>query len=334
MNTRRLFLSLALGLTTGLAALASVSAHAQAYPSKYITLIVPTAPGGPTDVVARIMAQRVGEQLGQSVVILNVGGNGGLIGTEQAVRAKPDGYTLYFGFNSLATFPSLRPANNPLPFDPEHDLVPVGGIAASANVFVVRKSLGVKTLPELLALAKQKPESISYGTAGVGGTMHLPPALVAHRAGVSLLHVPFKGAGPAMQELVAGRISMAVPGYSASLDSYIKDGTLVPLAVTSAERLPFLPNVPTLAESGYPGYVFPIWYGVFAPKGTPAAVVATFTGAMEKVAKDPDFVQKLSAQGNVARYLNPEQQAQLLKDDTVRVSAQIRASGISFAGAQ
>lgn len=310
-------------------ALAAWGVHAQAYPSRPIQLIVPYAPGGPTDVVGRIVADRLTERLGQSVVVQNIGGAGGVVGTDTAARAKPDGYTLYFGVNSLAIFPHIRPVGSPLPFN-ANDFVPIGGVAESAHVVVTSPSSGIHSIAEMVALAKQKPDGVSYGSSGVGGTTHLPLALFAHQAGIKLLHVPYKGAAPAMLDTMAGRVSVSAPGYTDSITQAVKAGKLVPLAVTSAKRLPFMPDVPTLVESGYPDMIFPIWYGLFGPKGTPPEVVARLSAELQAMAQEAEYAKKLYAQGNVAAYLPPAQLGQRLGDDIKRLGERIKASGLTF----
>jgi tripartite-type tricarboxylate transporter receptor subunit TctC len=321
-HIRRALLGVALGL-------AALGAHAQSYPVRTIQIIVPYAAGGPTDVVGRIMAQRLSERLGQGVVIQNIVGAGGVIGTEAASRAKPDGYTLYFAVNSMAIFPNVRPAGSPLPFDP-NEFVPIGGVADSAHVVLASSTAGFRSVAEMVALAKKKPDTVSYGSAGVGGTTHLPLALFAHQAGISLLHVPYKGAAPAMMDTIAGRVSMSTPGYSASIDAAVKDGKVISIAVTSATRLPFMPDVPTLAELGYPEMVFPIWYGLIGPKGTPPEVVKILTAELKAMSQESEYVKKLNAQGNVANYRTPEQLGKLLSDDIKRLGERIRASGLKF----
>ena len=321
--TRRAVLGAALGLTMW-------GALAQGYPNRPIQLIVPYTAGGPTDVAARLMAQRLGERLGQSVVVQSILGAGGIVGTEVASRAKPDGYTLYFAVNSMAIFPHVRPPSNPLPFNP-NDFVPIGGVAESAHVLLASKSAGFRSVAEMVAAARKNPEGVSYGSAGVGGTTHLPLALFAHQAGIKLLHVPYKGAAPALQDTIAGRVSMATPGYSGTITEAVKAGSVVPLAVTSAKRLPFMPDVPTLAEaSGYPDMVFPIWYAVFGPKGTPPEVVNRISAELKAMADEPEYAKKLYAQGNVAAYVAPAQLGKMLSDDIKRLGEKIKASGLTF----
>jgi len=310
-----------------------VPANAQApiYPNRAVQIIVPFGAGGLTDIVARAVAQRLQQGLGQSVVVLNKpGGGGGIVGTQEAARARPDGYTLYLGANSMATYRHVRPPNNPLTFSPETDFVPIGGVAASAHVFVVHKSSGVRTLAEFVALGKSKPGALTFASAGVGSTTHLPPALFAHEVGIDLLHVPYSGAAPALMDSMAGRVSLFAVGYSSAIESPIKDGTLIPLAVTSPKRLPYLPNVPTLVELGHPEMVFPIWTALFAPKGTPADVVQRLSSELEKISKDHDFQKQLYSAGNPVDYVPPDRLAKLLTDDSERLGRRIRAAKLNF----
>jgi len=320
--SRRIFAALALSIPAW--------AAAQSYPNRTIEIIVPVSAGGPTDTVARVMAQRLTERLGQAVVVKNILGAGGVVGTEQAFRAKPDGYTLYMGVNSMAIYPNVRPANNPLPFNVT-DFTPIGGVADSAHVMVVSKASGVRSVSDLVALAKKSPDAVSYGSAGVGGTTHLPPALFAHQAGIKVLHVPYKGAAPALMDTIAGRVTLSAPGYSGALDEPIKSGQLIPIAVTSSKRLPFLPDVPTLAEQGYPDLVFPIWYALFGPKGLPNDVVQKLSTELQAMAQEAEYAKKLYLQGNVANYIAPAALGKILVDDTRRLGERIRASGLSFA---
>ncbi len=320
---RRAVLGAALGLAVW-------GAQAQGYPNRPIQLIVPYTAGGPTDVAARLMAQRLGERLGQTVVVQTILGAGGIVGTEAASRARPDGYTLYFAVNSMAIFPNVRPPNNPLPFNP-NEFVPIGGVADSAHVLLASKTAGFQTVAEMVAAAKKAPDAVSYGSAGIGGTTHLPLALFAHQAGIKLLHVPYKGAAPALQDTIAGRVSMSTPGYSGAITESVKAGSVVPLAVTSAKRLPFMPDVPTLAEaSGYPDMVFPIWYALFGPKGTPPEVVNRLTAELKAMADEPEYAKKMAQQGNVASYMPPAQLGKMLADDIKRLGEKITASGAKF----
>ena len=324
--TRRALLGIA-GAMAGTIAFGSASAGD--YPDRSIQLIVPYSAGGPTDVAARVMAQTLSERIGQSIVVMSMPGAGGVIGTSYVNRAKPDGYTLLFAVNSMAIFPYTRSPSNPLPFDP-NAFTPIGSVAESAHVIVANKSLGIKSIADLVEAAKKKPDSMSYGSAGVGGTTHLPIALFAHRAGIKLLHVPYKGAAPAMADTMAGVVSISAPGYTDAVKSSIDNGSLVALASTSAKRLPFLPNVPTLAESGYPDMVFPIWYALFAPQGTPPEVVQKLNGALKAMSTDPAYQKQMNNQGNVATYMTPPQLAEMLKTDIAKLGVRLKDAGINL----
>jgi tripartite-type tricarboxylate transporter receptor subunit TctC len=305
------------------------AAAAAKYPDRPIQLIVPYSAGGPTDVAARVMAQTLSQRIGQNLVVMSMPGAGGVIGTDYVNRAKPDGYTLLFAVNSMAIFPYTRSQRNPLPFDP-NGFTPIGSVAESAHVIVANKSIGIKSIADLVAAAKKKPDGLSYGSAGVGGTSHLPLALFAHRAGIKLLHVPYKGAAPAMADTMAGVVSLSAPGYSDSVKAAVDSGSLVALAVTSAKRLPFMPNVPTLAESGYPDMVFPIWYALFAPNGTPPDVVNKLNGALKEMAVDPAYQKQMYGQGNVATYMTPTQVADMLKTDIAKLGVRLKDAGIKL----
>ncbi|ARP81697.1 hypothetical protein CAL12_13320 [Bordetella genomosp. 8] len=325
--------ALGLGGVLAMAAIAvSTGAHAQPqgnYPDRPIQLIVPYSAGGPTDVAARVMAQALSQRIGQNIVVMSMPGAGGVIGTDAVNRAKPDGYTLLFAVNSMAIFPYTRSAKNPLPFDP-NGFAPIGSVAESAHVIVANKNLGIKTIADLVAAAKKKPDVYSFGSAGIGGTTHLPIALFAHRAGIRLLHVPYKGAAPAMADTMAGVVSISGPGYTDAVKAAIDNGTLVALATTSAKRLPFLPNVPTLAEQGYPDMVFPIWYAMFAPKGTPDNVVEKLNTALKAMASDAAYQKQQAAQGNVVTYMTPPQVADMLKTDIAKLGTRLKDAGINL----
>ncbi|WP_459618535.1 Bug family tripartite tricarboxylate transporter substrate binding protein [Bordetella sp. 2513F-2] len=318
-------------LGTALACIAiSLSSQARAeYPDRPIQLIVPYSVGGPTDVAARVMAQELSQRIGQNIVVMSMPGAGGVIGTEYVNRAKPDGYTLLFAVNSMAIFPHTRSSKNPLPFDP-NGFAAVGSVAESAHVIVANKNLGIKSIAELVEAAKNKPDSLSFGSAGVGGTTHLPIALFAHRAGIKLLHVPYKGAAPAMADTMAGVVSISGPGYTDAVKGAIDNGTLVALSSTSAKRLPFLPNVPTLAEQGYPDMVFPIWYALFAPGGTPGNVVEKLNGALKAMASDTAYQAQQAAQGNVVTYMTPTEVADMLKTDIAKLGVRLKDAGINL----
>jgi tripartite-type tricarboxylate transporter receptor subunit TctC len=302
---------------------------AQTYPQSPIKIIVPYSAGGPTDAAARIFAERLGEKLGQPVIIQTLLGGGGLVGTDAAARANPDGYTLYFGANSMAIYPFVKPADSAINFNAT-DFAAIGGIATSAHVLLASKNSGINSLSDLLQKAKTATEAVSYGSAGAGGSTHLPLAFFEKDAGIKLLHVPYKGAAPAFVDLLAGRIDLSTPGYSAALNEPIQSGKVTALAVTSDKRLPFLPNVPTWAELGYPNMVFPIWYALFGPKGTPQSVIDRLSKEMKAIADEPDYIKKLAAQGNVAEFVPPKELDQLLTRQTVDMGKRIGALNLQF----
>ena len=262
-----------------LAAAIATHAAAQQYPTKAIRMIVPFPPGGPNDILGRVIAQRLSEQLGQQVVIDNRGGAGGLIGAEIAARAAPDGYTLLFGGTAtLAINPGLH---KKLPYDPLRDFAAVSLVGTAPSMLVVHPSLPVKTVKDLIALAKAKPGQLNFASAGVGTPPHLAGELFKSMAGVDMTHVPYKGGGPALNDLLGGQIGVYFSGISSALP-YVKEGRLRGIAVTSAKRTAVMPELPTVAESGLPGYEVGNWYAIVAPAGTAPAIIARLNGEIVK----------------------------------------------------
>jgi len=316
-------------LLVAIYSLLAAASQAQNYPQNPIKIIVPYSAGGPTDAAARIFAERLADKLRQPVIIQTLLGGGGLVGTEVAARAAPDGYTLYFGANSMAIYPFVKPAESSINFQAT-DFAAIGGIATSAHVLLASKNSGITSMSELVQKAKTANEAVSYGSAGAGGSTHLPLAFFEKDAGIKLLHVPYKGAAPAFVDLLASRIDLSTPGYSAALNEPIQSGKVIALAVTSDKRLPFLANVPTWAESGYPNMVFPIWYALFGPKGTPQFVVERLSQEMKAMSAEPDYVKKLAAQGNVAEFVSPKELDELLARQTVEMGKRIGALNLKF----
>jgi len=316
-------------LFAGICCLGAATTQAQNYPQSPIKIIVPYSAGGPTDAAARIFAERLAEKLGQPVIIQTLLGGGGLVGTEAAARANPDGYTLYFGANSMAIYPFVKPADSSITFNAS-DFVAIGGIATSAHVLLASKNSGINSMVDLVKKAKTSTEAVSYGSAGAGGSTHLPLAFFEKDADIKLLHVPYKGAAPAFVDLLASRIDLSTPGYSAALNEPIQSGKVIALAVTSDKRLPFLPNVPTWVELGYPNMVFPIWYALFGPKGTPQYVVDRLSQEIRAISQEPDYIKKLAAQGNVAEFVPPKELDQLLNRQTVDMGKRIGALNLQF----
>jgi tripartite-type tricarboxylate transporter receptor subunit TctC len=276
-----------------LAVLAGGTARADDYPSRPIRLIVPFAAGGAADAVARILGKRVGETLGQPVIVEDRGGGGGIIGTELVKNADPDGYTLLLAQSGPI---SINPGiYTRLSYDPEKDFVPISMTTAYPYVLVVNPSLGVKTVAELVALAKSKPGELNYGTAGVGVSNHLCTELFDNKAGIKMTHVPYRGTSLAVADLIAGQVQVVFADPVSAL-SQVKAGTLTALAVTSKERSPVAPDVPTVAESGYPGFDAVAWHGIMAPAGTPQPIIDKLNAAILNALKDPRSVRLIEAQ--------------------------------------
>lgn len=282
--------AIALGFTALTVLGSGIQAAAQGFPDRAVTLVVPFAAGGSTDVVARIVAQKMSEDLGQQVIVQNVAGAGGNLGADNVARADPDGYTILMG--TVATH-----ALNPLilktkPYDPEKDFAPISLLVVVPNVLVVNPELPAKTVEELLALLKAKPDEYAYASSGNGTPLHLSGELFKKMAGVSMQHIPYKGAGPALNDVIGNQVPIMFDNLPSS-SSHIKAGTLRALAVTTAERAPSFPDVPTVAESGIPGYETYTWNALFAPANTPEPVVARLNEAANKALADPAVVERM-----------------------------------------
>ncbi|WP_395710819.1 Bug family tripartite tricarboxylate transporter substrate binding protein [Reyranella sp.] len=267
----------------------SPAAQSDDYPSKPIKLVVPFAPGGSVDIVARILSQRLSEDLGQSVVVENRAGAGGNIGFEAVAKAKPDGYTLGMASSTLAVNVSLYRS---IGYDPLKDFAPISLVAMQPNVLMVNPSLPVKSVTELIAYAKANPGKLNFGSSGIGASQHLAAEMFKSRTGIEMIHVPYKGGGPAMADLVAGRIQLMFETIPNSLP-YIQSGQLRALAVTVEERSGQLPDVPTVAEAGLAGFVSRGWLGVMAPAGTPQSIIDKMNAAVHKAVADPAITKRL-----------------------------------------
>jgi tripartite-type tricarboxylate transporter receptor subunit TctC len=289
--------ALAACATAGIAALhAGVAPAAAAYPARPVRLVVPFVPGGPSDVLGRVFAQRLGEQIGQQVIIDNRGGAGGIIGTEIVARAEPDGHTLLFG--TIGTHGINSAIYRKLPYDPERDFAPVTLVVAAINLLVVHPSVPAKNVQELVALARAKPGGLSYASAGVGSSQHLAAELLKASAKIDLLHIPYKGGGAALPDLMGGKVQLMFIGIS-SVQEFVRQGRLRPLAVATPARSPAMPDVPTVAESGYPGFEVGAWHGVLAPRGTPAALVARLHADIGRVTGDAAVKDRFVAMGAI-----------------------------------
>jgi tripartite-type tricarboxylate transporter receptor subunit TctC len=277
----------------GFALLATGLAAQAAFPDKPIKLVVPFPPGGTTDVVARQVAPKVAEILGTTIVIENKGGAGASIGTELVAKSPADGYTLLMATNSHTVNPYVYKS---LPFDTAKDFVSVALLADTPGIFVVHPSVKANTLKEFVELAKKSDPRLTFGTAGAGTWPHLTTELFKERARIDMVHIPYKGAGPAMNDLLGGVYTFKAEGIATGLQ-HVKAGKLKALAATSLERLPQLPDVPTVAEQGYPGYESVFWMAILAPAGTPKDVVAKLEAAFLKGVQDKELAEKFQAQG-------------------------------------
>ena len=308
MRTRRFVLALALVVGAGCPALADD------YPNHPIRLIVPFAAGGAADAVARIVGKRVGETLGQPIVVEDRGGGGGTIATELVKNADPDGYTLLLGQSGPI---SINPGiYQKLSYDPEKDFAPISMTTAYPYVLVVNPSLGVKTVAELVALAKRKPGELNYGTAGVGVSNHLCTELFDNKAGIKMTHVPYRGTSLAVADLISGQVQVVFADPVSAL-SQVKAGALIALAVTSKERSPVAPEVPTIAESGYPGFDALAWHGIMAPAGTPKPIIDRLNAAIVDALKDPQTKKLIEAQAMQIVGSTPQDFASFIKQDIV-----------------
>jgi tripartite-type tricarboxylate transporter receptor subunit TctC len=301
--------ALALVLASTLAAGAT---RADDYPSHPIKLVVPYAAGGGADSVARIVAKRVGETIGQPIVIENRGGAGSIIGTELVNKSEPDGYTLLLGQSGPI---SINPAiYKNLPYDPVKDFAPVTMTTAYPYIMVVNPSLGVKTLQEFVALAKSKPGELNYGTTGVGAANHLVTELFDSKAGIKMTHIPYRGTALAVTDLLAGHVQMVFADPISAL-VHINAGTLLALAVTSKERSPVAPTVPTISESGYPGFDAIAWHGILAPANTPPAIIRKLNAEIVSALKDLETKALLEKQAMQTVGNSPEAFASFIKQD-------------------
>lgn len=313
------------GLAAALFATACSWAGA-AYPDKPIRLIVPFTAGGAADVMARSMGQRLGEVLGQQVLIDNRGGAGGTTAAEAVAKSPADGYTLMFGTMgthaiNAALYPKMR-------YDPVKDFAPVSLTHVNPRVLVVKPALGVNSIAELIALAKRKPGELNYGSAGNGSSGHLSGALFASMAGIEMLHIPYKGSAPLLTDMLAGRIDLTFDSYTV-YEEHIKNGTVKPLGVTSQQRMTVLPAVPAIAEAGLKGYDVSNWLGVLAPAGTPRPVVAALHAALSKVMADPEHKRQLAALGIEATATTPEAFAEVIRADIPKWAEIVKRAGAS-----
>ena len=320
---KNIALSFAVGLASLFALAASATAQAQSWPSKPLRIVVGFPPGASADVAARLVAAKMSESLGQTVLIENKPGAGSNIATESVVRAPADGYTLLLG--TIANTINASLSKN-LPFDFGRDLAPVASLASLPNLLVVTPSLGVSTVQELVAAAKRKPGEILYGSSGNGTGPHLSGELFNLMAGVKLTHVPYKGSPQAMTDLLGGRVQAMFAPASTALP-HIKAGTLKVLAVSSAKRTGASPELPTIAESGLPGFETSVWFGLLAPAGTPRDIIERLNREANRALADPAVKTQFAAQGIDGMGGTAEQFAAYIKDETAKWARVVQASG-------
>ena len=299
-------------------------AQAQDYPNKPIRLVIPYPPGGGNDTLGRIVAQRLSTALGQQVFVDNKAGAGGNLGTEQVARAKPDGYTLTLGFvANMAMTPHLGKLN----YDPIKDFAPVSMVAQGYQVLVVNPSFPAKTVAELVALAKAKPGTLNYASGGNGSPLHLVAELFKLSAGIDIMHIPYKGSTPAAAAVISGETQMVFGGVVSSLP-FVKSGRLRALAVTSPKRIDAAPEIPTMVELGYKGVEASSWYGLFAPAGTPPAIISRLNREMVALGKSPEHREQLEKQGQEAVYSTPEELAAYVKSESDKWANVIKTAKI------
>jgi tripartite-type tricarboxylate transporter receptor subunit TctC len=315
--------SFALAAAMLLAGLASAAA-ADDYPSRPVTLVVPYAAGGGNDLMARVAAEQMSKTLGQQVVIENRGGAGGSIATRQVARAAADGYTLVLGgTGTLAVNPTLYAHPG---YDPRKDFAPVGLIGTSALVVLVNPSVPAKSIAELIALAKKEPGKLNYASAGAGSGIHLAAALFAHMTGTKLTHIPYKGTGPALNDLIGGHVSLYFSSLPPAI-GLINSGKVRALAVTGPKRSALLPNLPTVAEAGVPGYEAVLHYGIVAPAGTPQPIVDKLNKALRAAVASPEVEKRLATTGAEPLASTPAEYAADIDREEKKWSQIVKISG-------
>jgi tripartite-type tricarboxylate transporter receptor subunit TctC len=319
-HTRRSFLAGAAGL-----AAASRTAFAQGYPNRQISLLVPWAPGGSTDILARIVAQHLHQSMGQPVIIENRTGASGNIGTGAVARAAPDGYTILFNTMSVHTMNQALFAN--MPFDGVKDFSPITLLAYVTNTMVVHPSIPANTVAEFIAYAKANPGKVAYASAGPGSTNHLCGALLEKMAGIQMLHVPYRGGAPAVADTVAGQCQLFFTAGTQSL-GHVKGGRLKLLAVTEAKRSPLLPDVPTVAET-VPGYEMTVWYGAFGPAGMPKDIVVRLNSEISRALFLPEVKQRMADIAVEVASSTPEELGERMRKDTEKWGGIIKSLGLT-----
>jgi tripartite-type tricarboxylate transporter receptor subunit TctC len=319
---RRTFL--AAGAAVGLLSLAPLAAQAQAFPTKAITIVVPFSAGGTTDILARVIGQYMSKDLGQPVIVDNRAGAGGNIGAQAVARAAPDGYTLLMG--TVGTHAINQSLYKKMSFDPIKDFAPLSRVALVPNLLVANPSQPFKNVKEMIAYAKANPGKVTFGSSGNGSSIHLSGELFKHMAGVDMQHVAYRGSAPAVTDLLGGQIAVMFDNMPSAI-GHVKSGKLRPLAVTTPKRSPALPDVPTIAEAGVPGYEATSWFGLLAPAKTPAAVVTKLNASILKALADPEVKKKLAEQGAEPYGEKPDQFAAFIQSETAKWGKIVKQSG-------
>jgi len=311
-------------IVTGIAVAAAAGVTAQNFPTKPVRMIVPFTAGSATDLLARRIAQKMSDNWNQQVVVDNRGGGGGTLGASIVAKATPDGYTLLVHSIAFAMNAALY---SKLPYDPLKDFVPVSQILISTSLLVVAPTLGVKSVKELIALAKQKPGKLTFSSSGVGSGTHLNGEQFRFAAGIDVVHVPYKGVPEPLIDTIAGRIDYFLPPLVPALP-FIRDGRLLALAVSTARRTPVLPDVPTIAEAALPGYEYQAWFGVFAPARTPRPVVEQISREIARIVDLPDIKKQMLNQGEEGRPSTPEEFARFVRAEIEKASKIVKLAGI------
>jgi len=298
--------------------------HAQSYPSKSIRYVVPYAPGGSTDIVARVLALKLSEAMGQQVVVDNRPGAGGAIGADIVAKSPPDGYTMVTAVTSIMAINQFL--YRKLPYDPEKDFAPVTQVGSLPLILVIHPSLPAKNVREFIAIAKAKPGQLNYGSSGVGTATHMTTELFKAMAGVDLVHIPYKGSGQVMGDVIGGQLALIFDQIVSSLP-HVHGGKLRMLAITSAKRFPSLPDLPTIAESGVPGYESISWAGVAVPAGTPKEIVARLHAEIVKVLAMPDIRERFLRDGIETIGSTPEQFSEHIRRERIKWAKVVKDSG-------
>jgi len=301
-----------------------IAAAAQTYPSKPIRLICPFPPAGAVDIASRATAHELTRILGQTVTVDNKPGAGGNLGGAEAARSAPDGYTIFMTTSGIQSINPTLYAK--MPFDPNKDLATVAPLVSLNNVLVLHPSVPAKTLQEVIALAKKEPGKLTYASSGNGTSIHMSGAMFTQMTGTDILHIPYKGSGPAVTDLLAGQVNMMFDNIPSSLP-HIKAGKLRAIATTGAKRDPALPDLPTVAEAGVPGYESGVWFGLMVPAGTPKEIIAKLNAAAVQATKSPEFIKRMTDLGYNLIPGTPEEMAAMNKRDLALWAPIIKASG-------